>query len=1117
MSALGRLTNAFFSASNENTLALANVNFDFSVLKFDAPREFQVFGASLTKQRRDEAEDGSIHKTARRLGALFQALVPPTPNLIRVYGARASEIATCPNINPKGSSKHGPFEAYVGADGTSLWAAATSSSSDTKAHAPLAIHLLACMLARAFKPEEAISVWVELVRVRRRAIESALDSEPQSLSACMAARQDISREQLALWDASARSWLQSADEAKRVQRTQLQLVVDNLHLSFTHRESTYEAVTEVWRHAMMGMEKCIKGSPQEVSDGSILLALSSWHLYPDLIIAHEATTKIPFSDLFLMESGAMTIGLQFAPGSRPVGVHWSLTLSHLRYYGDAIEVQSSNEIQRLTIHQLLVMVFGDLLSSWQIPKGVKAQSHCAQWLVELTGALDAISDHRGDFTMTAKRDNYAWLRILAVAARNYLDLQEEDPQTCAMITAWGRRRCKTFMGSAANTPYFGLGSPLLCSALQRSDALEAGVQFLRKMAADMGLGQGEAVIRYYKPMSHTQRTELITAIPHTNSSPKRELDGTCQPQEQHCRWLSWSVGSTDCRMPVICTCKDCDYQCPCAVSGICTEACHSDPSTHSCMTIGHWPKSRSNQIATALREYCYVLPPYQLQEKKFSKGSAQTQEHELSLPDFDKANGFLWGLPPALFHNYEMPMDSPPPCPSLSKAADKCLCFGTCTKPTEYYHQAAFGLVYGSMTGLGLFTRTRLDAQKQHNWHCRLANDVFNRKADPDNIINVLKQAQIQTRPLILSFFDYISFVDWMPAELQFQLTEDFATMASIFGVSALPQTYIKSLYFLSIAHELYVDLEGATIPTEILKTPLHTSNWLSHHWTPTYNIQAWVAANEDLTTDSGGVKLRFPAQFLTQAEMFACIALFESGYHNLDPSEVEPVVALASANSIFVADDLLIDPGLHLHHNAGVQRVVGNIGRAGISMLVLPDQLPRMRPLSDDWRMATHAPYDYHREDNLRGTTLVLSFTEWKRPLAVIQRRKIDEDLNFVECVVSVHDRGSWVADLNPMDLKPCACTYQCRCESGGPNEDDITSIDSWEELLDAPDNIAVVRAQGNWVARLAAAAIRRQQGHEDITCIMRPDAGFCVRCLSAEFTANHPKQGRLGGVIID
>src|SRR6202000_2322770 len=115
-------------------------------------------------------------------------------------------------------------------DGTSLWAAATSSSSDTKAHAPLAVHLLACMLARAFKAEEAISVWVELVRVRRRTIESQLDSEPQSLSACMAARQDITREQLALWDASARSWLQSADEAKRVQRTQLQLVVNNLHL-----------------------------------------------------------------------------------------------------------------------------------------------------------------------------------------------------------------------------------------------------------------------------------------------------------------------------------------------------------------------------------------------------------------------------------------------------------------------------------------------------------------------------------------------------------------------------------------------------------------------------------------------------------------------------------------------------------------------------------------------------------------------------------------------------------------------------------------------------------------------------------------------------------------------
>ena len=255
MSTIGRLTNAITSATNETTLALASINFDFSLMKIDAPKEFHVFGASLSQQRRNEAEEGFTHKTARRLGALFEPLVPATPKLIEAYGTRASEIATSPNVNPKGNPNDGPFEAFIGADGTSLWAAATSLSSDAKAHAPLAIHLLACILARAFKAEEAISTWVELVRASRQEIETNIDSEPQTLSACMAARHDITREQLALWDASARSWLRSADEAKKLQRTQLQLVVNNLHLEFAHRDSTYETVTDVWRYAMMGLEK----------------------------------------------------------------------------------------------------------------------------------------------------------------------------------------------------------------------------------------------------------------------------------------------------------------------------------------------------------------------------------------------------------------------------------------------------------------------------------------------------------------------------------------------------------------------------------------------------------------------------------------------------------------------------------------------------------------------------------------------------------------------------------------------------------------------------------------------------------------------------------------------
>jgi hypothetical protein len=72
------------------------------------------------------------------------------------------------------------------------------------------------MLARTLTAPEATSVLVELVTERKREIEEQCDdSQIRGLADRMAAQQDITRAQLAAWDASARSWILSADDAKR--------------------------------------------------------------------------------------------------------------------------------------------------------------------------------------------------------------------------------------------------------------------------------------------------------------------------------------------------------------------------------------------------------------------------------------------------------------------------------------------------------------------------------------------------------------------------------------------------------------------------------------------------------------------------------------------------------------------------------------------------------------------------------------------------------------------------------------------------------------------------------------------------------------------------------------
>jgi hypothetical protein len=199
MASFGKLTNAVMHIAQENTAALVNINLDFSMLRFEAPEQFRGLCSSLSSKRKAEAEDGVIHSTARKLLALFASEIPAVPELVEAYGKRASEIATTVNTPDPKDSVHGAFADYVGADGTSILAAATSGDG------AVTMHLLACMLARMWKRTEAVSIWQELVQQRKlilsRRVASSAVLHANELAASMI---QIERKQLDEWDASAR-------------------------------------------------------------------------------------------------------------------------------------------------------------------------------------------------------------------------------------------------------------------------------------------------------------------------------------------------------------------------------------------------------------------------------------------------------------------------------------------------------------------------------------------------------------------------------------------------------------------------------------------------------------------------------------------------------------------------------------------------------------------------------------------------------------------------------------------------------------------------------------------------------------------------------------------------
>jgi hypothetical protein len=114
------------------------------------------------------------------------------------------------------------------------------------------------------------------------------------------------------------------------------------------------------------------------------------------------------------------------------------------------------------------------------------------------------------------------------------------------------------------------------------------------------------------------------------------------------------------------------------------------------------------------------------------------------------------------------------------------------------------------------------------------------------------------------------------------------------------------------------------------------------------------------------------------------------------------------------------------------------------------------------------HAEYDFKREDSFKGTSLHLSFTEWKQALSIGTMSVIDHEVHFLESVMSLWDHGEWIADLDILGLEHrqfsiikgvCSCEAPMRRQKN----QELISLDSWKELLDPSGIPGIFRAYGN------------------------------------------------------
>jgi hypothetical protein len=511
-SAIGRFTTALLAGSQENTFALAHVNFDFSLYKVEAPPEFQALGSCLTEERRNIAEKGSQHIVARKLGALFRSKLPPVPNLIRAYGKRVSEISKVPK-DPHIIQDHGLFSRQAGIDGTIIWAAATSGPG------AIEVQLLACILARFWTGPEAVSIWEEVVEARK--IELGSRSEAFDFPEVVAMQANLTREQFADWDAGARAWLKTADAVKLKHQTQQRLIFNNFSVSVNEQTTTYENVMETWITAMSVVDKLLSGVPQGVHDGAALVGLTSWHLYPEMQIYENEFKEVKFTDELVPQSGLLTIGLRSRPDIDE-GIRWSLPLAKLRYYGDPVvsTKRLDSRSSREPFENIMFVALGCLSKVWPDDDHERYHSLCTYYSL-LWGAFE----HHNAATS-------AWMSEIAEASRKFLDSSREERRSFKKLLDFGRRRCENFLTNqgkpiSLHSQLLGMEDPDVY--LYRLQSSKKRIEHLRRVAANAAGKDGNPrdwIIVVIKEGKHN----LATALPSNGPTGSRRF------RKCHCQW-----------------------------------------------------------------------------------------------------------------------------------------------------------------------------------------------------------------------------------------------------------------------------------------------------------------------------------------------------------------------------------------------------------------------------------------------------------------------------------------------------------------------------------------------------------------------------------------------------
>lgn len=731
-----------------------------------------------------------------------------------------------------------------------------------------------------------------------------------------------------------------------------------------------------------------------------------------------------------------------------------MALSHYRYYGRALKAVGEID-DRLTIDQLHLVALGSLLHSWNVPrKGIES---AAKWLNALEGCLSRTKKSLG-----CPR----WMAILAKAARDVLDVDSPRRKEALALVHFGQRRGSNLLLPRRQTclPWFGLRFSHIAEALAAETPIECAVQYLRSIARAGSLGHDDALITCItttdlsKKRSET-RHQYFTAnivnsirvdtpvadakdipdlenddgqITPAGKGKKTSDDGIRRDQElpaknprlsRHVSWNGTFMSRAGCRS---------------------RKETFTHPKRH---------RSRRGIAVDDQRESLMEVPEDEMgTHTATSNNSCGDVESAFLVPPDDITNifsghGVIGEFLPVSLQYEERSVNGPGDLTGDCYALLPHALGWFSSNPVEFYKFV--GEPQGSLR-LWIAKGYAVDKPDVFSEKVRSLQSGASVELLDIEVATQLLDEDGGLKPLLV--WQYLNGADpYEPEDIVKELLGLMRTERGLFAVT------LNTLRNLEVVTNIYNRLDGATISSSIVERGLHDVKW--------------AGPNRH--------------SFITRSMVFSWIAMMETGKISLDAQRLEHVIALSSGNSLFVSTRLLTDPYEDVPESS-VTRIVGNVGLPGLNLLIPPAAPPLARSLSTSFRAVTYAPFNGQREDHFKGTTLHLSFTSQKFPLDYGVTGIVDHQVFFVESVISIHDSGQWVADLDTLKAFSIGSEHRLRIPRRQQQKtcthpegmlssilDGITSIDTWEEALDTSPGVNIIRAHRNWPARLAASVM--------------------------------------------